>query len=158
MIVVEGPLVLRPAETSDARLLLTWRNDPGTRRWTETGEIVPWPTHVTWLGEVLVSPRQHLLIAEAGGEPVGTARFVNHGDDMWEIGYTVAPECRGQGFGTKLVATALEFAKETMGPTEIRAAVDSGNEASVALLRRLGFEPIEGETAPHGRLWFRTAL
>ena len=64
-----------------------------------------------------------------------------------EIGYGLAPSVRGQGLGTEAVGALLDWVR-ARGATRVRAEVLPGNEASLRLLARLGFEPT-GEHAGH---------
>jgi RimJ/RimL family protein N-acetyltransferase len=54
-----------------------------------------------------------------------------------ELGYLLAPEQRGRGYGTELLALAL---RELRALPRITARVLPENHASLALLRKLGFE------------------
>jgi len=64
-----------------------------------------------------------------------------------EIGYGLAPSVRGKGLGTATVQALLEWVR-AQGAAHVRAEVLPGNEASLRLLRRLGFEQVE-ERAGH---------
>lgn len=64
-----------------------------------------------------------------------------------EIGYGLAPSVRGRGLGTEAVRALLAWVRQ-QGAVRVRAEVLPGNEASLRLLRRLGFEVV-GEHAGH---------
>ncbi len=65
------------------------------------------------------------------------------GDDgEVEIGYGLARSVRGQGVGTAAVRALLEWVRK-QGASSVRAEVLPGNEASLRLLHRLGFEQVE---------------
>jgi RimJ/RimL family protein N-acetyltransferase len=68
-------------------------------------------------------------------------------DGEVEIGYGLAPSVRGQGLGTETVRGLLDWVR-AHGATRVRAEVLPGNEASLRLLHRLGFE-VAGEHAGH---------
>ncbi|MDX6215719.1 MAG: [ribosomal protein S5]-alanine N-acetyltransferase [Frankiales bacterium] len=98
--------------------------------------------------------------AEHGGGP-GTFLVVEDGvvvgDCGWfgppdedgevEIGYGLAPSARGRGLGTEAVRLLVEWVRG-QGARSVRAEVLPGNETSLRLLARLGFEDI-GERAGH---------
>jgi RimJ/RimL family protein N-acetyltransferase len=128
--------VVRNATEADSALLLAWRNDSRTRAWSRTPTPVAPAEHVAWLTRVLGDPDRRLLVAEFGGEPVGTARFDRAGD-VWEVSITVAPEARGR----RLAVPILLAAERTLGPATIRANVHRDNVASVALFERAGYRP-----------------
>jgi RimJ/RimL family protein N-acetyltransferase len=64
-----------------------------------------------------------------------------------EIGYGLAPSARGKGLGAATVSALLVWVRE-QGATGVRAEVLPGNEPSLRLLARLGFELVE-ERAGH---------
>ena len=88
--------------------------------------------HMTWLVDVLANPERAVYIGEHNGAAVGTVRAdVSNG--VCELSWTVAPEFRGQGFGTEMVAL---LAMSIPGP--IRAEVKRGNAASIRIAEAAG--------------------
>ncbi|MFC4854664.1 GNAT family N-acetyltransferase [Actinophytocola glycyrrhizae] len=132
---------VRPATEADAALLLSWRNDPETRRWSRTTDPVSPVDHKAWLSRALADRDRRLLVAEHDGRPVGTVRFDREGG-TWEVSITVAPAARGR----KLAVPMLLAAQRNLGSAVIRANVHSDNAASLALFRRAGYRPVsDGE-------------
>ncbi len=123
---------LRPAELRDAEILLRWRNDLLTISASHASEPVSRHDHVAWLDKVLQDPTRRLLIAEAGGVPVGTVR-ADLGEEGWLLSWTVAPEHRGRGHGKTVVAMAAEL---LAGP--LLAEIKTANAASVAIAEAAG--------------------
>src|SRR5690349_8386060 len=70
-----------------------------------------------------------------------------------EIGYSLLPETRGQGYATELVRALLEHAFTHLDVQRIVAHTAEGNEASAAVLTRAGFSPA-GRGAEPGSLRF----
>jgi RimJ/RimL family protein N-acetyltransferase len=64
-----------------------------------------------------------------------------------EIGYGLAPSARGRGLGSRAVQELVAWVR-TQGATSVRAEVLPGNEASLRLLRGIGFV-VDGEHAGH---------
>jgi RimJ/RimL family protein N-acetyltransferase len=62
------------------------------------------------------------------------------GDGEYEVGWHLHPDSWGQGLATESARGALAWARETLGLTEAFAVVYAGNDASVAVCRRLGME------------------
>jgi RimJ/RimL family protein N-acetyltransferase len=58
---------------------------------------------------------------------------------MVEIGYTLLPEARGQGYAIEAVRGAFAWATREFGIHLFRASVSPGNERSENLIRKLGF-------------------
>lgn len=128
-------LTAREATESDADLLLRWRNDPETLRWSRGQQPVAEPVHRTWLTHSLTNPDRLLLVVETD-HPVGTIRFDRTEGDVWEVSITVAPEDRGQGLASGIL-TVGEGALEAHRPaTKILANVHENNAASLSLFER----------------------
>lgn len=114
-----------------------------------------------YLGENLAvdleAPGQWFQVAirlRSGGALVGDiglhARDPEHG--QFEIGFTVDPEHQRRGYGQEAVRAALGALFEDLGAHRVVASVDPRNEASMALLPKLGFR----KEAHHRRsLWFK---
>lgn len=66
-----------------------------------------------------------------------------------EIGYGLAVGARGQGVGTEAVALMCSWADGRPGVRRLTAEVLPGNEASLRLLRRLGFAETGLGTPPY---------
>ena len=108
----------------DVRYLELWLKDM-----REAGRFAPWRARaVTLLGD------RH-MIGHAGfhGPP--------NDDGMVEIGYTIFPEYRGNGYATEAARRLLDFAKE-LGASRFRASVSPDNSPSLAIIRKLGLEQI----------------
>ena len=77
-----------------------------------------------------------------GGRFVGTVKLAHceiDGEPEIELGYAVLPEFWGTGYATEASAGALEHAREVIGLDEVVAFALVSNEASLAVMRRLGF-------------------
>ena len=79
------------------------------------------------------------------GEPVGMCGLLQRADlPAPDLGFSIDPGHRGQGLATEAAGSVLEWGWETAGLQEILAIVTPGNQASMYVLERLGFEA-EGE-------------
>jgi len=132
---------VRPATDADAELLLSWRNDPRTRAWSRTTDVVTTADHRDWLARVLADPDRRLFVAEHGGRPVGTVRFDRESGRTWEVSITVAPEARGRGLAVPVLLAAERALDAAAEVTAIHANVHRDNAASQALFRRAGYHP-----------------
>lgn len=86
-----------------------------------------------------------LLVAERGGEVVGTAGLHPVGTQMRRrhvatIGISVAREARHQGVGSALMHAMCDYADRWMGVLRIELTVYADNTAALALYRKFGFE------------------
>lgn len=68
-------------------------------------------------------------------------------DGAVEVGYGLAPSARGRGLGTEAVALMCAWAAAQPGALRLTADVLPGNEASLRLLRRLGFAQATADEA-----------
>ncbi len=91
-------LTTRTATEADAEMLLAWRNDPETRRWSRSPTPVEPSEHRAWLRGSLQNGHRLLVVVSDGDGPVGTVRW-DHEPDGWEVSITVAPDRRGNGSG-----------------------------------------------------------
>lgn len=77
------------------------------------------------------------------GEDVTRLGKVNVSDADWrrpELGYWIAPEHQGEGYGREAVALAVDYAFATYDHPGVEARVFDFNDASIGLLESLGFE------------------
>lgn len=73
-------------------------------------------------------------------------------DGEQEIGYGLVPRARGQGLGTEAVGALCAVLERGPDLRRLTAQVRAGNDASLALLRRLGFVEVDGAAAGHRKL------
>ena len=57
-----------------------------------------------------------------------------------EVGYDLSPDCWGQGYMSEALREVIRHGFEGMGLHRIEALVYVGNDASVKLLKRMGFQ------------------
>ncbi|WP_197319406.1 GNAT family N-acetyltransferase [Saccharomonospora sp. NB11] len=139
-------LRLRPAVEADAELLLRWRNDPVTRRWSRNSDEVALDDHVRWLRGVLASDDRVLFVAEEPeATPVGTVRFDRLDAHEWEVSIAVAPEHRGRRLAGLVLAEGERELRRRRSPGTVLATVHRDNAASVALFRSAGYEFADGD-------------
>lgn len=144
-------MLLRPATLEDADLLFLWRNDPETRKNSHSTEEVPYENHIAWLRSSLTNPRRRLVIGVAE-VPIGTVRYdwQDEKHQTVELSWTIAPEHRGKGFGTRMVAEAIKYHHGN-----IVAQIKDSNVPSIAIARNNGFVPLsQNAEVTH---WIRSA-
>ncbi|MEV6191950.1 GNAT family N-acetyltransferase [Streptomyces sp. NPDC051920] len=86
------------------------------------------------LFDVWAVRREGLLIGHAEIKPTDVGGH--------EIVYALAPTAWGSGLGTELAESVVAHGFDALGLTEVYATVAAPNEASLALLRRIGFEHV----------------
>lgn len=71
--------------------------------------------------------------------------------------YGLLPTYWGQGLATEAAKAAVDFGLHELGFAEVRAAVDAPNEASIAVLERLGMRECKRtEDGVAGTAFYRT--
>jgi [ribosomal protein S5]-alanine N-acetyltransferase len=79
---------------------------------------------------------------------------------LYEIGFQLLPQFWGAGYGSEAARAAIAYAFDVIGATMLFAGRHPENEASHALLARLGFELIGTHYFARTRLlhpWYRLA-
>lgn len=136
-------LVLKSLTTGDldAYHALIDRN----RRHLNQGGDYPFEASATreqlaaWLSEETADVRFGIWL---DGELIGRVYLGPVDPPTWAIGYWLGAESTGQGLATVACRAAIEHARR-LGASEIHAQITIGNEPSVAVVRRLGFERVE---------------
>lgn len=72
----------------------------------------------------------------------GHVALIHREPPTWGLGYWLALEATGRGVATAAVGTILAFGHRELGVEEVLAGVTHGNDKSIAVLERLGFEPV----------------
>jgi RimJ/RimL family protein N-acetyltransferase len=146
-----GSITLRPASVMDEPLLLTWANDPATRAAGFAPDPIAPDAHRAWLAARLRSATTRLLVGMMGDTPIGQVRLDPWPGGRVEVGISVAPEARGQGFGRRLLRAAMDAARgdTSLGATGFTARIRPENTASIALFAGAGFRPT-GELEMNG--------
>lgn len=98
-------------------------------------------------------PREefYLAITRRGDDRlIGFARLALTGVRAGKLGYAVAADHWGHGYATDAVRQLLRFAFETVDLHRVSAAIGPDNQASVAVVKRLGLT-YEGRIRHHVR-------
>jgi ribosomal-protein-alanine N-acetyltransferase len=147
-------------------LLIALNNDP---HWFEEliGSPVPdgWPEFPEAIGFTLAhlenSPEadrawtMQFFLDEVTGRLVGSGGFAAPPVERTvEIGYEVAPEFRGQGFGGAAVRTLVKHAIASGRVDHVIAHTLPGPNPSTGVLVSLGFEHVDDQRDPEvGTVW-----
>lgn len=91
----------------------------------------------------LASGTHTMLGLERDGELIAVVLLTHDGRKGWINRLAVLPQWQGRGYAKRLVAEA-ERVLQGQGMTVIAALIEPGNEASLALFRRLGYVEAEG--------------
>lgn len=134
-----GPHVtLRAAGEKDESVVMEWRNDPDTVRFSATARPVSAAEHGRWFTATLADPRRRLWVAEKNGVPVGQVRIDLDGD-VGVFSIVVAPSERGQGFGQAMLRAAVAEITRVRSVSMLTAVAREDNPASIHAFEQVGF-------------------
>jgi ribosomal-protein-alanine N-acetyltransferase len=102
-------------------------------KYLEDGPIASYAKHGLGLMMVLV---------EKTGAPIGMCGLIRRpGRPDVDLGYAYVPEAWGQGYAGEAAEAMLEIARRDFRLPRVAAFISPGNERSLRVLGRLGFEP-----------------
>lgn len=133
-------ITLRTLETEDAAIVQRARNEPAFRE----GFRVETPTTRNMV-EGYIEERVEgdddsiQLLVCRDGDAVGAVSLLEMHRSHGMLHYWLLPDERGHGYATEGAALLLDHAFETVGLHRVFAWTIDVNEASQAVLRRLGF-------------------
>lgn len=129
-------ITLRTLETEDAAIVQRARNEPAFRE----GFRVETPTTRSMVeGYVEGDDDSIQLLVCRGGDAVGAVSLLEMRRSHGMLHYWLLPDERGHGYATEGAALLLDHAFGTVGLHRVFAWTTDDNEASQAVLRRLGF-------------------
>lgn len=114
-------------DAHDARFLQMWLDD------FEQNGTGPWGPRAV----ILVAPWRRMIGHAGFHGPPGVNALDLAG--TVELGYTVFPDFRRQGFATEVALDLMEWARSSHGVRDFVASAAPTNAASLAVLRKLGF-------------------
>ena len=98
------------------------------------------------------------VILKESGEIIGRAGLsVREGFEEPELGYVFGVPWQGKGLAREVCEGILKYAKEELEMIKLQVLIQPGNEASIKLAQRLGFQQTE-ETEVEGNLHIRMLL
>lgn len=132
-------VTLRTVEREDVDVIQRARNEPDFQR----GFLIESPKSRNaverYVEETVEGGDTIFLLICVDEEPVGGVNLLDMRQDHGMLHYWLLPEERGHGYVTEGAALLLNHAFDTMGLHRVFAWTIADNEASQAVLRRLGF-------------------
>ena len=137
-VVPKIPIGFRKADYNDWFDFYTWRVDPETMKASFNQEYVHVDTHKKWLKRTIKDENVRLFIAEKNSKKLGTVR-IDISCNNYEVSWTVNPEYRGRGIGTKMVNSMIDnLSLCTEKP--ITAKIKRDNTQSMFIAQSSGME------------------
>jgi RimJ/RimL family protein N-acetyltransferase len=129
---------LRKATFNDWKILLDWRNDSLTRKNSFNQDEVSERTHKLWFNDSLLNPYMEIYILEDDIIPVGSIRSNNILTNQYILSWSIAPDQRGKGYGTKILEIYLQ------GRTgSFIAEIKHENVASIKMVQKNRFNQLD---------------
>jgi ribosomal protein S18 acetylase RimI-like enzyme len=110
--------------------------------WQETGLTRSWNNPYQDISRKLAVQPELFLVADDGGDIVGTVMAGYDGHRGWLYYLASAPARRGQGIGRRLVEAAEDLLRE-MGCPKVQLMVRPENGGVHNFYAALGYEPFE---------------
>lgn len=148
-------LALRRLTLDDAGLMLDVWNDPAFIR--HVGD-----RGIRTLGEAVEAMRDGVMqlyerygygpfrvALKDGGTPIGICGlFRRESLDIPDLGYSILPAFCGQGFAFEAASAVVEYARTQLAMPRLIAIISPGNEPSIGLIGKLGFDFARMHTMP----------
>jgi len=140
-------LEIRPFEPAEQAAMQPIYDDPEVMRYI-TGGSDP----AGWVATYVREQRERgytfwAVVERASGEIIGEAGLAPFEEGpRLELGYLLRRDRWGRGLATEAARAILDAAFDDLGAPEVMAVVDVGNEASLNVLRKLGFREVGRRT------------
>ena len=148
------PVVIRGGSVSlgmllreDLRRVWLWYNDREVRRYLSSPEeVFFYEDELEWyeaLRREKRSEKVFAVIENSSSSPLGLVGLhrIDHHNGHAELGYFLAREHWGRGYGSEAVKLALEYAFDWLNLRKVYARVYEPNVASIRILEKNGFQP-----------------
>ena len=133
----DGNVSLREINTEDADFMLRLVSDSKVTRFLP-GLIQDREMLISWIRSLRPTDHEYIITIEETGEEIGECSLMKQ-EDSAEIGFMLLPKYWLQGYGTEVVTSLIEFARD-MRLKELTATTDARNIAAIRLLEKCGFK------------------
>lgn len=140
---------IRPLSLEDALISYQWRNDP--KIWTLTGsrpnQHITAEMETEWLRNVLMrkNEKRFAICIAPNQKYVGNIHLSNIIETTAQYSglFIGERELWGKGIGTTASKLLVEYAFTDLNIQSLYGFVRKENDASLAMLKKLGFQPVE---------------
>ena len=132
-------------------------NYEGTRKASFFEVFIPWEEHVEWFNSRIADQNHYFyIITDSQEKPIGQIRFSVKSDNA-VISFSIAPEFRGFGIGTKALKLGTQKLFQESNVNAIIAFVRVDNQVSLKVFQKAGFV-IEEELYLHDKKSYKLSL
>ncbi len=135
-------MVTRNAMGEDVKIAYDWANEEQTRAMSYNTVPIIYEQHESWFAKRTAGGAPHYYILELRGKPFAQIRFEQEETERtFMLGFVIAKDYRGKGFGSKVLAAGMKQLKIDLGdmPVTVTGYVKKSNSASAVSFERLGF-------------------
>jgi len=148
-------LILLEQTQDDAAFILALLNSPGWLKYIGERNVKTVEEAAKYiLNGAMKSYKEngfglYLVQLKDGGTPVGICGIIKRpGLDQVDIGFAFLPEHEGRGYCFESATAVMTYAREALGLGVVVAITTKDNEASIRLLKKMGFDLKEKVTLP----------
>jgi RimJ/RimL family protein N-acetyltransferase len=152
----DGRVILRAWRAADADDVYAACQDAEIQRWTRVPSPYPFQAAEAFIKAsrrawsdgsaarfAITRPDTGQVVGAVGVNSIGAARQPLSSRLPNELGYWLIPAARGEGLGTHAVRLVVDWAFAHLQLPAVEAGVRCGNAASVRVLQRNGFVPVQ---------------
>ena len=143
-------IVLRPLVLADAPALFVALGDADVQLYRQQSAHANCAETEHYIADTLERSRAAWAITTDGGEAMGRLALREPEPGVGEFGVVIRAAAQRLGLGLKALRLAEAFARDECALGALRAHIDAGNVASLALFAKAGF--VETERRPADRL------
>jgi RimJ/RimL family protein N-acetyltransferase len=140
-------LILRKLSVDDAGFILELVNDPSWLKFIGNKDVKTIEDARSSISNKYVEMYNRLgfglYLTELKDKrvPIGICGLIKRDalEDV-DLGFAFLPDFRGQGYAYEAAAATMEYGKNVLGLNRIAAITSQGNDASIKLLEKLGFQ------------------
>ena len=129
----DGNVSLREINTEDADFMMRLVSDRKVTRFLP-GLIQDREILISWIQSLRPTDHEYIITIEETGEEIGECSLMKQ-EDSAEIGFMLLPKYWLQGYGTEVVTSLIEIARD-MRLKELTATTDARNKAAIRLLEK----------------------
>lgn len=139
------------------RMVLGWRNDPLIRVWMSNDDVIPLDDHLKFVAKLSSRRDVAYWLVFHCGKPAGVFDLasIDHPDGSAVIGYYLAPDLIGTGFGMPFMLSFRTFFFDILGFDTLYSYVLEGNTRAFQMSVFYGEKPY-GSFVENGRRYLRT--
>ncbi len=148
-------LILREQTQDDAAFILALLNSPGWLKYIGERNVKTMLDAANYiLNGAMKSYKEngfglYLTKLKEGDIPVGVCGLIKRpGLEQVDIGFAFLPEHEGRGYGFESATAVMKYGREVLGLGIVVAITTKDNEASISLLKKIGFGLKETVTLP----------